>query len=345
MRATRALLVVVGAAALTAFSAPAGANPFYHDALSAVHRLVHFPPDSLSSAQRDSLILLLGSGGADDMRQQNLDLLEGRIDRYLPLLRLAQLYPNQPSLRLQRLIRHHGSSGDCDAMQAFLRTWLTAPPDSIYSRPHGAAVKPPACTVSHLQVIAAEALVEYADPAADSLIATLLRQTDDGCTLCPSGISDRRLLELARFRLKGSESGYIMRAGEGDTLHCVRDLAALQRAQLFVGTTSTMRAQGVTREALRPILECLASSLQVRSSAAPSDEVLDRAEILVTLHFEDGLQASLAPFGGDRVRYQDDSCCHGVYLEFLDARLNAALRALPHEMESSIRMPRAAQAR
>jgi hypothetical protein len=342
----QSVFACVGLVALLAFPVPATANPFYAAARRDLRQLVSLPPATLTDAEKDSLVWLLGSGGADDLGRQSLATLEAHVDGFLPIFRLAQAYPRQPSLRLQRLIRRYGSAQDPDAMRGFLRKWLTEPPDSIYSRTRGSLVRASECAALELQVIAAEALVEYADPMADSLIAALLQSAGQGCSDCDHKSPDKRFLETARSRLAGNALGSIMAEVGSDSVRFMRDLGMVSRAQLCASRSSTgVTLQEIPLEPLRPVLACLRSTLRAPGHATHTPADFDSTDTIVTLYFEDGLTATLAPFDGNRVQYVDDSYCRGVHVEILDAELNAALRQLPDEVQSStrVRAPRAAR--
>lgn len=333
MRLHSTVLAGVGFILLISLCASAVANPYYAESRRALHRLIKIPPSALTDAERDSLVWLLGSGGADDLGRDRLITLNAQMNDFLPMLRQAQLYPHQPSLQLQRLIRRHGSMEDLADMGAFLKRWLVEPPDSIYSRAAGAMVKPSARRVLKLQIIAAEALVEYRDPVADSLIGVLLERVDRDASRRAGKSSQRRYLELARMRLRGNELGTILFAEGGDTLRCWRDLNAVRSARLATTTPWKTGCRGVSRQYLRTVLACLQRTLRASGRGTGIRGDLRGESILLTLHFQDGLTASLAPFGQDRVRYQDDSYSQGVYYELLDAQLNVALRNLPQAVE------------
>lgn len=309
-----------------------------HDQISSshshVHRLLQISPVALTDAETDSLIRLLGAGGADDMGRRSLAALEAQVADLLPILRQAQIYPHQPSWRLQRLILHHGSVYDLDTMRASLRMWLAEPPDSIYSRAAGAVVRPSDCRILRRQIVAAEALVECKDPAADSLISALLERVDEECAHCTGRIPDRRYLELARLRMAGGGGESIMVAGAGDTLRCIRDLNAVRSAQLYASASSRTRSQGISLEFLGQVLDCLRCTRHAPSDAIRTRGNLQDAAIILILRFEDGLTVFLSPFDQDRVRYEDDSYCHGVYWELFDPRLNEFLHQLTSEVNA-----------
>jgi hypothetical protein len=224
-------------------------------------------------------------------------------------------------------------------MREFLRKWLTEPPDSLYSRTTGAVVRTSECRAIKLQVIAAEALVEYADPAADSLIAALLQQGGNDCSLCARRLPDTRFLEMARLRLAGNGLGAVFVEGKDDTLRCARDLATVRSALLCESTPSAARVQGIPPETLQSVFAQLQWTLRGSEHETNARGDLTDASPILTLHFQDDIKATLTPLGLDRVRYEDDSYCHGLRMELVDAQLNKVLRDLPHEVKSLIRVP------